>query len=279
MTKAASKLAPASEEGGSPVPARGILRRWARVTTNRRVATRTSWLEVDSPDIARTSRPGQFLMLGFGAENSAPPFLPRPFSVGWRGADGQLGFLVRAFGEGTRRLAELRAGESLLLVGPLGRPFHVASRAITCVAGGVGLAPFLFLASDTSDAEIRLIYGERTGDRVFETALLESLTGCTAEVWTEDGSAGRKGKVLDGIDPEDEAPLLACGPAPMLTAVAEFARRHGRPLQVSVEAHMGCGIGTCQGCVVRGADGSWIKSCTEGPVFDAGDLCWETPGG
>ena len=80
--------------------------------------------------------------------------------------------------------------------------------------------------------------------------------------------------MLDGLDLGDSPQLLACGPQPMLGACARLAERHGLPLQVSVEEHMGCGIGTCQGCVVRSADGDWVKSCTEGPVFDARELAW-----
>ncbi|MFQ5746742.1 MAG: hypothetical protein ACE5HF_05930 [Gemmatimonadota bacterium] len=279
MTRPAATHTSGSEADGREAAPRRVRRHWAPVLSNEGVAADTSWLELESPAIACESRPGQFLMLGFGCGNSSPPFLPRPFSVAWTGADGRIGFLVRGFGEGTRRLLRLREGDALLLLGPLGRPFRTETGGgWTCVAGGVGLAPFLFLASRTSDADVRILYGERTADRVFDAGLLESLTGRAADVWTEDGTAGRRGQVLAGLDPEESAPLLACGPEPMLRAVWDFARRHDRPLQVSVEAHMGCGIGTCQGCVVAGADGSWLKACTEGPVFDARDLGWAPSG-
>lgn len=253
------------------------LRRRVPVLANTRAATGTWWLELAAPDIAEAARPGQFVMIGFGLSGIDAPFLPRPFSVGWRGGDGRLGLLVREFGAGTRRLARLEAGDDVLLLGPLGRPFDVrAHQPLVCVAGGVGLAPFLFLVPEVrrSGGVIELIYGERAADRVFDPALIERLTGQRPTVFTEDGSAGRAGLVLDGIDVKKSPELYGCGPTPMLEALERLAREAGLGLQVSVEEHMGCGIGTCQGCVVRSADGRWIKSCTEGPVFERRELAW-----
>ena len=110
--------------------------------------------------------------------------------------------------------------------------------------------------------------------QVFDLDLLSSLTGHDPELYTEDGGAGTRGRVTAGLESDSPAVLLACGPTPMLRALADFAREHGRELQVSVEEHMGCGIGTCQGCVVRSADGRWVKACVEGPVFRSTDLDW-----
>ena len=254
------------------------IRRWVEVRSIREAAQETWWLELDAPEIAAAAEPGQFLMVGFGLTQVGAPFLPRPFSIGWRDrSSGAIGLLIREFGAGTRRLARLRDGDQLLLLGPLGRGFRIPDRrSVVCVGGGVGLAPFLFLAAETSNSgvAVRLLYGERNAVRVFDPALIEELTGVEPAVYTEDGTAGRHGVVLDGIDLSDDPVLLGCGPTPMLNALEKFAQEHGSNLQVSVEEHMGCGIGTCQGCVVRGADGSWVKSCTEGPVFDAGDLAW-----
>ncbi|MEJ2546909.1 MAG: hypothetical protein P8125_03725 [Gemmatimonadota bacterium] len=228
------------------------IRDWAEVREVRPAAGETWWLELDSPAIAAAAEPGQFVMVGFGLEQVSAPFLPRPFSIGLAGPDRTVGLLLREFGEGTRRLARLREGDRVLLL--------------------------VFLAAEQSKVgrDVRLLYGERTADRVFAPSLIEELTGVAPIVYTEDGTAGRKGLVLEGIQPERAPALLACGPTPMLQAVARLARQHELPLQVSVEEHMGCGIGTCQGCVVRSASGEWIKSCTEGPVFDARELSWPT---
>jgi dihydroorotate dehydrogenase electron transfer subunit len=257
------------------------VRAWAEVRERRPAAEATWWLELEAPGLAAVTRPGQFLMIGLGLRHVGAPFLPRPFSVGWTSPDGRVGLLVRVFGDGTRRLAALRPGDRALLLGPLGRAFHLEpGRPIVCVAGGVGLAPFLTLGRVAAEPEreVRILYGERTAARVFDPDLVRELTGIRPEVFTEDGSLGRRGLVLegarDGLDPD--AMLLGCGPMPMLVALARHAREAGVDLQVSVEEHMGCGIGTCQGCVVRSADGRWVKSCTEGPVFRAEDLAWPT---
>lgn len=277
MTEAAATR-PEAASPARPAPVRQV----ARVTGNRPVAEATWWLELHAPEIAATSRPGQFLMIGYGLDNWGASFLPRPFSVGWRSDDGTVGLLLRTYGAGTRRMATLREGDEMLLLGPLGQPFRLGEgRPILCVAGGVGLAPFIFLADEARRAgrDVRLLYGERAGAWVFDRERLEELSGGPARVWTEDGSLGRRGRVTAGIDLSDDPVLLACGPTPMLEAVARLARERGAALQVSVEEYMACGVGTCQGCVVRGSDGRWIKSCVEGPVFEARELDWSGGGG
>ncbi len=255
------------------------IRSLAAVVENLEVARGTRWILLDSPAIAAAARPGQFLMVGYGLADVAAPLLPRPFSVGWRSTEGAIGLLVREYGIGTRRLAVLEPNERVLLLGPLGRGFRIsADRPTLCIAGGVGLAPFLFVATETRrlGGTVRISYGERSADLVFDPALIQDLTDGPVEVWTEDGSAGQRGLVVQGLDLADDPQVLACGPAPMLRSLAHRSAREGFGLQVSVEEHMGCGVGTCQGCVVPGARGGWIKSCTEGPVFEASELRWRT---
>ncbi len=231
-------------------------------------------MEFACPDIAASAHPGQFVMLGLGLETPASWLVPRPFSISWTSPGGVVGILLRTYGEGTLALSRLEVGREALLVGPLGRSFETESRTIECVAGGVGLAPFIFLASREASRgrRLQLLYGERDAEAVFDPALIRRLTGHEPKLFTEDGGAGTRGRVTAGLDPESSALVLACGPTPMLQAVAAFARRHGRDLQLSVEEHMGCGTGACQGCVVRGADGRWLKACVEGSVFDAREL-------
>ena len=241
------------------------------------MARNTWWQEYRSPTIAAAARPGQFVMLGLGLDAPGTWLLPRPFSIGWRSNDGRIGILLRVFGRGTRALADLAPGEAALVLGPLGTDFDVDPGRLTeCVAGGVGLAPFIFLAAEETAAgrDVRLVYGERNADAVFDTDLLTELTGCNPDLFTEDGSRGTPGRVTAGLDPAANSVLCACGPTPMLRALSRFAEEHGRDLRVSVEEHMGCGIGTCQGCVVRSSEGRWVKACIEGPVFHARDLDW-----
>ena len=102
------------------------VRSWARVLASRRAARDTFWMELDCPQVAARARAGQFVMLGTGLGDVAAPFLPRPFSIGAREADGRLGFLLRVFGAGTRRLSQVSPGDELLVLGPLGRPFQLS---------------------------------------------------------------------------------------------------------------------------------------------------------
>ncbi len=266
-----------------PAPAGGPVRAWCEVRGNERVAERTHWLELDAPEIAARSAPGQFVMVGFGATRWGSPFLPRPNSVA-AVLEGRVGLLIRAFGPGSRRLAALRPGDQALLLGPLGRPFQLGdAREVLCVAGGVGLAPFLMLPEWArrrgSSARIRLLYGEPEGTAVFDPARIRDLSGLDAEIWTEDGSLGRRGRVTDGLRLDGVERVLACGPTPMLKVVRRLALEAGVACDLAVEERMACGLGACFGCVIEtrdpatGAEG-YSLVCVDGPVFPAERLRW-----
>lgn len=261
------------------------MRAWSRVLSSERVAEDTCWLELQAPEIAATSAPGQFVMVGFGTAAWGTPFLPRPNSVAWVGDD-RIGLLIRVYGQGSRRLAALRSGESVLLLGPLGTHFELGgAESVLCVAGGVGLAPFLFLRDwsrrSGSGADVRLLYGERNSGAVFDPEKIRSLSGLEPELWTEDGSLGREGRVTEGLDLQAVDLVLACGPTPMLKEVRRLALDAGIPCQLAVEEHMACGLGTCIGCAIETVDPDtgeegYSLVCTDGPVFRAERLRWLT---
>lgn len=240
------------------------------------------------PEIAAASRPGQFVMIS--ASESIDPLLRRPMAV-YRvlRRDGEpLGFslLVERHGRGTRLLGSARAGDSARVLGPLGRPFEVGDGGDVehlLVMGGVGAAPFPFLAERlrAAGARVRGFVGGRTqGDLLCVDELRE--LGATVHTATEDGSAGHHGLVtaalqeyLDGAD--GQLRLYSCGPTPMMRAVDEIARDRRLAHQVSLEAPMACGIGVCLSCVVRvGTPDAWRyrRICREGPVFDAATVVW-----
>lgn len=260
-----------------------IVRAWCEVVEREQVAEQTFWLELAAPEIAAQAAPGQFVMMGFGATSWGSPFLPRPNSVAGVRGD-QIGLLIRVYGEGSRRLAALRCGDSVLVLGPLGSHFDISdARKVLCVAGGVGLAPFLLLPTWLEKAglpvEVRLLYGERYGKAVFNPEKILELSGLDADVWTEDGSAGRQGLVTEGLDLDEVDLVLACGPTPMLKAVHRRAIDAGMACQLAVEEHMACGMGTCIGCVIETVDPDtglegYSLVCTEGPVFPAERLRW-----
>ena len=153
------------------------------------------------------------------------------------------------------------------------------------VAGGVGLAPFATLAEALAGRQTptTLFYGGRSASDLFYQSFFEKL-GVRLVVTTEDGSAGERGRVtaplaraLEARGPQPVT-IYACGPTPMMRAVAELAGRADCPSFVSLEPVMGCGMGGCYSCVMPvhdGADKHFVRSCLAGPVFDAARIVWE----
>src|SRR5690606_23288057 len=186
----------------------------------------------------------------------------------------ELVFSVR--GAGTAWLAEVKARETLDLVGPLGRPFPLPRDPCTCVLVGseYGSAS-LFALGDVLQrrgCRIDFVLHASTAERVFG-ALLARRMGGTATLSTEDGSLGMRGKVTDvlpGVIADTRADVVyACGPMDMLRGVTAVAIEFGIPIQVAVEESMACGIGVCMTCVVPviGEDGvtRMLRACVEGP--------------
>lgn len=235
--------------------------------------------------------PGQFAMLAavqrWGGGEDERPHLPRAFSYA-RWNDREAHFLLDDVGPGTRRLAELRPGEELWLLGPLGTAFAAPAdgRRALLVGGGVGIAPLAIwqdvlgaAASPTLDhspaGEPRLpapaLLGFRDAARAQGAALLRDAT-----VATDDGSLGHAGLVTEllaaELDRDPHATVYTCGPAPMLEAVRALCAERAVPAQLALEAGMACGFGACHGCVVPRRGGGYLRVCLDGPVVDAADL-------
>ena len=248
-------------------------RRLAEVSARRRVGAYVV-LSCDDPD-GPAPDPGQFYMLAaaerWGGGEDERPFLPRAFSVLRRHADGTLDFLLEDVGPGTSRLAELRPGDGLWLLGPLGQGFAPPrnGRRPILVGGGVGTAP-LAIWADVLGASALVLLGFRDAAHAEGAALIPG-----ARLATDDGSAGHRGLVTDllraelGCDPRAE--VYACGPPPMLEAVRALCAQTGVPAQLALESGMACGFGACFGCVVPTVDG-YVRLCLEGPVLDAAVL-------
>ena len=238
------------------------------------------------PETAREARPGQFVMMKAGL--SAEPPLRRPFSI-LATDPGRETFtlFVKAVGQGSSALCAMAPGDEALCLGPLGRPFTAppAGTEALLVAGGYGVAPFRFLGEELrrTGGRGRLFYGGRTAA---DLPLLERLGGLGLEIVpaTEDGSLGVRGRVTAPLEAHLEAAkgpvrLYACGPDAMMHAVARIAAARSLEAEVSLDPGMGCGIGTCLGCVVRVQgedDARWRYrcACTEGPVFDSARVVW-----
>ena len=228
-------------------------------------------------------RPGQFVHVLCGGGGR---ILRRPYSV-FSYAGGEASILVRETGSGSRWLMQRREGEALDILGPLGRGFQVPGEAgeesgrVLLLAGGAGIAPLNFLGLSLRERgwEVLVLWGIREGDEYGR--LPEALSSRMGlRLATEDGSAGERGTVLGlmaGMSLEDFRAFYACGPRPMLAAVAQNlpASRLG-DLQVSMEERMACGIGACRGCVVPAGDGvGYLTACRDGPVFGGKELDWE----
>jgi len=242
-------------------------------------------LAVRLPHIAAAARPGEFAQLRCG-----PPPLPllrRPFSVAW--VEGDIcGFVLEPVGEGTRRLAALRPGDELPALGPLGVGFTVpTSGRVLCVAGGLGCAPFPLAARRAREAgcaEVVVLHGAATAARLYPAERFSRGVGRIRVVEaTDDGSRGHHGYVTELVVAElsGVAAVWACGPNPMLGALAAVLRDAGVALppivEASLEAPMGCGFGTCLGCalpVVEGG-GRFALCCREGPVMPVAAVDWE----
>src|SRR5688572_2517087 len=238
------------------------------------------------PEIAGTARAGQFVMIKAGT--SAEPPLRRPFSIlDVDAARGTFRLFLKAVGAGSRALADLRDGEVAQCLGPLGVPFPApaADREALLVAGGYGIAPFHLFCRELGreGRGARVFYGGRTaGDLQIRDAF--DALGVPLVAATDDGSLGHHGRVTEPLEAHLDAhggpfQIYACGPDAMLHAVARVAARRGVPAQVSLDPWMGCGVGTCLGCVVRmqtaeDARPHYRCACTEGPVFDAREVVW-----
>jgi dihydroorotate dehydrogenase electron transfer subunit len=224
---------------------------------------------------ARVPAPGQFAMIAaaehWGGGEEQRPYLPRAFSIA-RLAGEECHFLLEDVGPGTRRLCELRAGDGLWVLGPLGRGFSAPGegRRALLVGGGVGIAPLAIL-QDTLEADTTVLLGFRDRARAEGAALLR-----VALLATDDGSVGHHGFVTELLAAELErdphAVVYACGPAAMLEGVRAICQERATPAQLALEAGMACGFGACFGCVVPRRDGGYLRVCVDGPVIDAAEL-------
>jgi len=263
----------------------------AEVVGNARLSPDYNVIALGAPAIAAISRPGQFVMVK--PQAGLDPLLRRPFSIFeiLRDAGGRptsLTLLNKRVGVGTALLYAARPGDRVGCFGPLGQPFVPVDPPAHAwmVAGGVGLAPFVTLAEALAarNTPATLFYGARSSGDLYGLETFERL-GVRLVLTTEDGTRGEAGRVTGPLEralrarpPADPVTIYACGPTPMMRAVATLGDRASRPVFVSLEPVMGCGLGGCYSCVVpvrRGSGRHFVRSCIDGPVFDARALAWD----
>lgn len=257
------------------------------VIENNQVAHNIFLMRLSAPEIANTARPGQFVMIHTSVEPGANPLLRRPFSIHRMTQEGDIYILYRLVGEGTGRMSGMKSGEKLKVLGPLGNGFDlgVAKETAYLVAGGVGLAPIWALAGKLKDrVSFKVFYGVETANEVVDFSSRSSgpVNQENLMITSEDGSVGTRGLVTGLLAKALEsrpASVFACGPRPMMAAVASLAGEAGVKAQVSLEERMACGLGVCLSCSAETADSTkakpkYARVCREGPVFNAEDVKW-----
>ena len=220
--------------------------------------------------------PGQFVQVA--VDGSRTTFLRRPISINLVDRDAnELWLLIRRAGDGTSKLMELKPGETVNLILPLGNGFSIPgdkNARILLIGGGVGVAPLLEFGRvlKLSGYKPSFLLGARTKEDLLEVDLFSNI-GDTY-ISTDDGSAGDPGVVTQNHILADTWDMICCcGPVPMMKAVAAKAIEIGAECEVSLENMMACGIGACLCCVERTVKGN-VCVCTEGPVFNINQLTW-----
>ena len=261
-----------------------------RILEHQKVAPDIYRITLASSYIASHAKPGQFVNVK--CSDACDPLLRRPLSIHQISEQHKtFTLLYRVVGKATHRLSQYNVGAEIDVLGPLGNGFKIPEekKIHVLVGGGMGAAPLLALSElITQDSRLKtalyVLLGSGThGDVLCE----EDFKKITDQVLvsTDDGSYGKKGlvsevllEVLNNTIQTSNAAnttIYACGPHPMLHAIADIAYQKQIDCQLSMEAYMACGIGTCLGCVIQ-TRGGYKKVCDEGPIFDAKEILWQS---
>ena len=275
-----------------------MLDKKVKVKDLRDLGARNYLLTVNTPEQARLVRPGQFIMLKCVEQVEENPLLRRPFTIfnihrsTRSGRPDGLELLIKDVGYGTRKLTQIRAGQTLDCLGPQGRGFQISSDMrnrveIAClVAGGVGIAPLYLLAQSLLAQNVKpiLFYG---GARIADLVLRDYFErlGIETAYTTEDGSFGERGVVSQPFarflttSTHKEKRVYACGPWGMMKAIHGLCVQANVQCEVSLEARMGCSLGACLGCVVAARDHAgeiqYLRVCQDGPVMNSRLIDWD----
>lgn len=248
------------------------------VVSNEKLGDKHILVKLTSSSSLPEMRPGQFAEVR--VDNSATTFLRRPISIHYVDrSKNELWLLIQLVGDGTRKLAELKEGDNLNLVLPLGNGFsdpQSQQKSLLLVGGGVGIAPLLELGHYLNGKGIHptFLLGARSGKDLLQMSQFEQVGRVL--VTTEDGSLGEKGFVTNHsvLTKEHFDKIYSCGPTPMMKAVAAFASKNNIDCEVSLENKMACGLGACLCCVTETQKGHKCV-CSDGPVFNIKDLTWQ----
>ena len=221
---------------------------------------------------------GQFFML---KPKRSGVFLGRPIAVASWDKSGIVRFIIEMVGKGTQELSFMNPGEMAELIGPLGKawtdflPQMPIEKPIALVGGGIGIAPLTALFYERPGHIFDVYSGFKTGfasqkekDALLGIAFREAYNVIIA---TEDGTEEQKGFIHSFLEPKKYSAVCACGPKPMMKAVADLCRNAGVLCFASMDQRMACGVGACLGCTVKTTGGN-KRCCADGPVFNAEEL-------
>ena len=255
----------------------------ARILSNRNVGPRLHLLKLESPEIATSIKPGQFVHMRLPELEAH--VLRRPFSVYDRNAkDGSIEILYQVVGSVTKIMPTMHDG-TVELIGPVGNTWSTDCSHALLVGGGVGAAPLFMLAGALKEKGVSfdVVLGAQTADALVTRERYAGLLGCDPCCATDDGTYGRAGFCTQLVEERlsegclaDGRPydyLAVCGPEPLMRIVASMGRESDVRTDVSLEKRMACGVGACLSCVVDTIDGK-KRSCVDGPIFDAEKVVW-----
>lgn len=229
------------------------------------------WIHTEA---SQTAVPGQFISM---YTNDGTKLLPRPISIcEIDKEEGKLRVVYRVTGEntGTQQFSEMKAGDQIPVIGPLGNGFPLEKaegKTAMLMGGGIGVPPILELAKQLN-CEKQILAGYRNAETFLEGEFMEN---GSLYISTEDGSVGTKGNVMDIIREKNlKADIIyACGPTPMLRAIKNYAEENGIECYISMEERMACGIGACLACTCKSKEKDRHthvhnkRICKDGPVF------------
>lgn len=249
----------------------------AEILENALIAPEHYRLRVHAPRMAGRGQPGQFANLTVARTGELWPVLPRPMALyGWDAERGEVVFVYRVYGEGTRLLSERRPGERLELVGPLGRPFRIDPRSRTAllIGRGIGICSLTALAEQLAarGVALRVVASARRPELVLGQELFARLGAEVLAVNDLDGSSAverLRPRIERLLADHSAGQIFVCGSNRLLQLAAQLGASHGLEVQVSLEAHMACGLGYCHGCSTGypGLPDEAPLVCRDGPVF------------
>lgn len=253
------------------------------VLSNRHIKASYYKLIFKTPFSFSEVTPGQFINIR--VKDTFSPLLRRPFSIS-NILSKRVEIIYKVVGQGTNLLSEVKKGDCLSILGPIGKGFSISKevKEHILIGGGIGVSPLVFLARKIAKITknkscLSVFLGFKTADEIIcqDEFVGENMV---LHVATEDGKSGYKGLVhhlaedyLKKLSSFSGLNIYACGPLKMLKSVADLSFNYAISSQVSMEEIIGCGVGVCRGCVVKGKT-RYLRVCQEGPVFDAKEIIW-----